>query len=227
MIGWLASLASLLSCQIQELPWWLVMVGILIRTQLHTGLFIIGHDAMHVVLLPASRRWNDRLGALVLALYAALPYRTCRDSHWRHHRFSATALDPDFASSTRVSALGWYCQFMARYLCWRQMAGLLTLWSAMALAFSSVINVLLFCTLPLLLSSLQLFVFGTYLPHRRQRDPQNHSPDSLNFPTWLSLLACFHFGYHREHHENPGLAWHELPEAKSSPRPLAASWWAM
>jgi beta-carotene ketolase (CrtW type) len=80
---------------------------------------------------------------------------------------------------------------------------------------TAVINVLLFCTLPLLLSSLQLFVFGTYLPHRWQRTQSVGShPDSLGLPTWLSLLACFHFGYHREHHDHPGLAWFELPAAR-------------
>ena len=34
-------------------------------------------------------------------------------------------------------------------------------------------------------------------------------PASLDWPAWLSLLACFHFGYHREHHDRPDLAWFE------------------
>jgi beta-carotene ketolase (CrtW type) len=83
-------------------------------------------------------------------------------------------------------------------------------------ADTAIVRVLLFTTLPLLLSSLQLFVFGTYLPHRVQRHPKRHAhPISLDLPPWLSLLACFHFGYHREHHDNPGLSWYELPAVRA------------
>ncbi len=225
-MGWLISLVSLLSLDLHDISWWALVIGVLIRTQLQTGLFIIGHDAMHAVLWPSRRSWNDRLGMIALALYAALPYRRCRDSHWRHHRFAATALDPDFVSGPHVNAMHWYCQFLMRYLSIGQMAGLLSIWSGLALAYAAVVKVLLFCTLPLLLSSLQLFIFGTYLPHRRQRDARNRVPDSLDLPIWLSLLVCFHFGYHREHHENPGLAWHELPAVKRCHPALAATWWA-
>jgi beta-carotene ketolase (CrtW type) len=71
---------------------------------------------------------------------------------------------------------------------------------------------------------LQLFVFGTYLPHRIQQqadDPQ--APASIDHPVWLSLLTCFHFGYHREHHESPQLAWFELPAEHRRLRALAPS----
>jgi beta-carotene ketolase (CrtW type) len=81
--------------------------------------------------------------------------------------------------------------------------------------------VLLFCTVPLLISSLQLFLFGTYLPHRQQRWPACAAqPCSLDLPVWLSLLACFHFGYHREHHDHPNLRWFELPRVRASRTPL-------
>ena len=29
--------------------------------------------------------------------------------------------------------------------------------------------------------------------------------------TFLSLLSCFHFGYHHEHHRAPWIAWWRLP----------------
>lgn len=221
LVAWLASLLGLLSLDQAHLhgATWLAVVvaGVLGRTLLHTGLFIVGHDAMHGVLVPERRGWNDRFGAVALALYAALPYLACRRNHQHHHRFTASADDPDFHGDPRAGALGWYRHFMAGYLSAGQMSRLLGGWALLAVVAGRLhpagwINVLLFCTLPLLLSSLQLFVFGTYLPHRRQRLPHRRpQADSLDLPAWLSLLACFHFGYHREHHDSPQLAWFELP----------------
>ena len=31
--------------------------------------------------------------------------------------------------------------------------------------------------------------------------PDAHRARSNDMPTWLSLITCFHFGYHHEHHE--------------------------
>ena len=218
--AWLLTLLSLLAIGAESLPAWAVVIAVLLRTQLQTGLFIIGHDAMHGVLWPARPRLNHRLGALALACYAALPYRRCRHNHQLHHSRQATDADPDFASRRHPGLLRWYGRFMAGYLNPLQMIGLLGGWAALAGLLqasqrSGLADVLLFCTLPLLLSSLQLFVVGTYLPHRRQRAPHGErQPRSLDLPAWLSLLACFHFGYHREHHDNPALAWHQLPAAR-------------
>lgn len=226
-IAWIASLVGLLSLDFRALSVWELTVAVLLRTQLQTGLFIIGHDAMHGLLCPRHPRWNHRIGIVMLALYAALPYNLCRANHHDHHRFTATAADPDVPFPSSLGALSWYRQFMLGYLRFPQMAALLAAWCALVLLFggitaSAALHVLLFCTLPLLLSSLQLFVFGTYLPHRRQRaTPHAPHPDSLDLPIGLSLLACFHFGYHREHHDHPELAWFELPEARRARRALA------
>lgn len=228
VLGWLASLIALLSLDLHQAPWWALITGILVRTHLHTGLFIVGHDAMHRLLWRSSPRCNDLLGSAMLALYAGLSYSSCRENHRRHHQFPATRHDPDFAAAEGSGLLSWYSHFMAGYLNALQMVGLLSTWALLAILFrfvtaSALLNVLVFCTLPLLLSSLQLFVFGTYLPHRRQRAPAHSDhPDSLGLPCWLSLLACFHFGYHREHHDNPGLAWWQLPAARRRALSLTA-----
>lgn len=231
LLGWLISLIGLLQLDLGQLPGPvlgpLVIGGVLIRTLLQTGLFIVGHDAMHRVLLPESRGWNDRLGTLSLALYAALPYGRCRANHQRHHRFTASDKDPDFHGDVGAGVWGWYRRFMAGYLTVGQMALLLAAWGLLALIARGFTplgawNVLLFCTLPLLLSSLQLFLVGTYLPHRSQRSPQAQArPQSLDLPPWLSLLACYHFGYHREHHDRPDLAWFQLPRQRRRSVPLA------
>lgn len=268
LLGWLISLIGLLRFDLLSLPLPALLAAVLLRTFLQTGLFIVGHDAMHGVLLPLSSRWNDRLGALALALYAALPYRRCRLQHQRHHRCTASTADPDFHPDPRAGFLAWYGRFMAGYLSAGQMGRLLAGWASvlagcllaaagpfdwagpLALAgpfqlaglfqlarpfqlaapldaagpLRLLLRVLLVCTLPLLLSSLQLFGFGTYLPHRAQRAglsrPQATAPASLNLPGWLSLLSCFHFGYHLEHHQNPELAWFALPAQRR--RRLAA-----
>ena len=197
----------------------LAALAVLLRSFLHTGLFIVAHDAMHGVLHRGSARANARLGQLALLLYAGLSYGRCLRQHQRHHRHHGTASDPDFAGGG--ASLGrWFLKFLASYLGWAPMTKLLTIWAVLfGLASRSnptaAINLLLFSILPLLLSSLQLFLFGTYLPHRPAAHRAGQTVRSLPLPGWLSLLACYHFGYHWEHHAYPWLAWHELPASRS------------
>jgi beta-carotene ketolase (CrtW type) len=212
LLGWLASLLLLLPLDGLRLSPVLLLMVVLLRTQLQTGLFIVAHDAMHGVLVPGAPALNDRIGALVLGLYAAVPYGRCRLQHQQHHRAPGGDHDPDFHAPGRRSFLAWYRQFMAGYLSAQQLTLLLAAWGLLAWC-TSMTSVLLICTIPLILSSLQLFVVGTYLPHRDpQGDAEVHHAISLDLPEWLSLLACYHFGYHLEHHLAPDLAWHQLPK---------------
>ena len=199
----------------------LLTLTVLIRTFLQTGLFIVAHDAMHGSLLPDSQRWNDRLGRLALGLYACLPWERCRRHHLSHHLAPASPHDPDYHDGQNRGAAAWYLSFMAKYLTPAQMGGLLSCWLVSGLLLHGVTpqplaNLLLFWILPLLLSSLQLFVFGTYLPHREGAEPagDRHQARSLPLPQSLSLLSCYHFGYHWEHHEFPELPWFQLPERR-------------
>ena len=77
----------------------------------------------------------------------------------------------------------------------------------------SPLNALVFWGLPALLSAAQLFYFGTYLPHRQEalpfRDAHNARSSGYSWP--VSLLTCYHFGYHHEHHLHPGVPWWRLP----------------
>ena len=72
---------------------------------------------------------------------------------------------------------------------------------------------MLFWALPSLLASLQLFYFGTYLPHRRDETPflDPHQARSNGYSYLASLATCFHFGYHHEHHADPSVPWWRLP----------------
>ncbi len=226
LISWLGSLVILLSRDAALLPLPVVVLVILVRTFLHTGLFIVAHDAMHGSLAPASRPINDQLGRLSLFLYAGLPYGLCRSKHLQHHLSPGRSGDPDFHAGIQADPVRWYIAFMAAYLSTAQMATLLLTWGASTLALSgwqgsmkrAVTGILLFWIAPLLLSSIQLFTFGTYLPHRpRGRRPlmNRHRARSIAYPTPLSLLACYHFGYHWEHHECPQSAWYRLPAIRS------------
>lgn len=222
--AWLISLLWSMTLSMEGLVAWQILAILLIRMQLQTGLFIVAHDAMHRVLAPGRPWLNDQLGALALLLYAGLPYGSCRTLHHRHHRFNATPADPDFPSERHPGLLSWYGQFMAEYLSTAQMVRLLIGWGILLVAFlpsnpHAAWTVLMVCTTPLLLSSWQLFLIGTYLPHRHQRmSAEDPAPHSLDWPVWLSFLACYHFGYHREHHDQPQLPWFSLPAQRRQQR---------
>jgi len=220
LAGWLGSLLPALLLPVEASgasAAWLVPL-LLVRTVLQTGLFIVGHDAMHGSLIPCSAAWNDRLGRLALWLYACLPWDSCRRNHRRHHRAPASRLDPDHHGRDRAGPLRWYLRFMASYLTPAQMRDLLLGWGVVLVLLQTTTAhplqlLFLFWTLPLLLSSWQLFLFGTYLPHRRApgRSQDRHRAASLAWSRPLSFLACFHFGYHWEHHRNPQQPWYRLP----------------
>ena len=79
------------------------------------------------------------------------------------------------------------------------------------------LTLVLIYVLPLIISSWQLFVVGTLLPHRNNGHEIDglHQPISLNLHPALSFAACYHFGYHREHHNYPAVPWHQLPEVRA------------
>jgi beta-carotene ketolase (CrtW type) len=217
LVGWtLSLLLLLLPADPATMGAGSILLAVAVRTFLQTGLFIVAHDAMHRSLVPGRHRLNDRLGRLALVLYACLPYGPCRRKHLRHHRSPGSHRDPDFHAPEAQGVAAWYARFMGGYLGPAQMAALLGSWGLTALtlpvAGGNPLSVLLFWTLPLLLSSLQLFLIGTYLPHRGGGGAGNrHHAHTLPLPEALSLLACYHFGYHWEHHEFPELPWFRLP----------------
>lgn len=220
--GWLASLIGLLLAHPIHWSGPLILLAVAGRTFLQTGLFILGHDAMHRTLVPGRPALNNGLGHLALVLYAGLPFGRCRRQHQRHHRSPGSLRDPDFRCASGDGAFRWYARFMGNYLSWKQLGLLLITWitaAALLLGLDDpqrAMNVALFWVLPLVLSSFQLFLFGTYLPHRSQGSPAagSHAVRSLGYSHLLSLLACYHFGYHWEHHAYPAVPWFRLPELR-------------
>jgi beta-carotene/zeaxanthin 4-ketolase len=108
----------------------------------------------------------------------------------------------------------WYMNFLLNYIGWKQLVGMAVVFNVLHHGLHlPVANLLLFWVTPALVSTVQLFFFGTYLPHREPEGGHQHKHRS-NFNDWhwaLSFLACYHFGYHHEHHDSPATPWWKLP----------------
>jgi beta-carotene ketolase (CrtW type) len=214
---WFISLFKSLSISVANTSWLWLIVSVLGRTYLHTGLFILAHDAMHGNLIPRNRRLNNVIGRLAVGIYALLPYDRCSINHANHHRYPSQIGDPDFHGSIS-HPIFWYCKFLCEYFSWRSLitflVSMIIIFSGLMLIFKvELINLILFWLIPLILSSLQLFFFGTYLPHQQVYPNLNFSPrtNSNFYLVFWSFLSCYNFGhYHWEHHEYPQVPWYRL-----------------
>jgi beta-carotene/zeaxanthin 4-ketolase len=214
VITWAISLVTLLQTDPSHRnPVWMV-VAVSWQTFLYAGLFVTAHDAMHGVVTPQHPQLNRFIGTFVLLLYGLFSYNQLFKAHWQHHHHPASALDPDFHDGTHKNPLAWYFVFLKRYWSWRRLLALIASFHAMHLLLHvPESNLLMFWIVPSLLSSVQLFYFGTYLPHREPAGGYRNvfRAESADRPVLLSLLACYHFGYHYEHHEYPHVPWWQLP----------------
>ncbi len=226
LILWLGSWTLALATDIGQMAPSIVVATMVGRTFIQTGLFIVAHDAIHGSVVPGAHRLNRAIGQLALILYALLPYQKLAHHHSQHHRQPGRTGDPDFHDGIHDSIFAWYLKFMIEYLDRRQQVvlffGMKAIFFSLYLGFHVHIpNLFLFWVLPIVFSSIQLFFFGTYLPHRvpdgstQWQDPKNpHHATSRNYHPILSFLTCYHFGYHWEHHEYPFLPWYRLPSVR-------------
>jgi beta-carotene ketolase (CrtW type) len=181
---------------------------------LDVGLFIVAHDCMHGSLAPRRPKVNRWVGRAALALYAGFSFDRLAPKHFEHHRRPGSAEDPDFSADHPRRFWRWYACFFRQYFGVRELLVLTALLAFYVFLLGAPYpNLLLFWALPAILSSLQLFLFGTYLPHRHADDPfaDHHQARSNAYGRLASLLTCFHFGYHHEHHRAPHLPWWRLP----------------
>jgi beta-carotene/zeaxanthin 4-ketolase len=195
--------------------WWLVPLAFALQCWLSVGMFIVAHDAMHGSLSPIMPKLAAAIGAALLFLYAGFGWRRMRDAHFDHHRHAGTAGDPDFNATNPHDFWPWYALFLRRYFGWMSMAWVwavvLTYWLLLDVPAA---NIALLYGFPAIASSLQLFYFGTYRPHRREDGSgfaDRHQARTNDYGLLASLLSCFHFGYHHEHHLSPGTPWWALP----------------
>jgi beta-carotene/zeaxanthin 4-ketolase len=194
--------------------WWAVPIIFALQCWLSVGMFIVAHDAMHGSLAPGQHRLNSLVGAIVLFLYAGFGWTKMRDAHLLHHKHVGTAGDPDFNADNPTEFWPWYRLFLKRYFGWQSMA---YVWSVVLTYYFLLDvppeNIALLYGFPAITSSLQLFYFGTYRPHRHEaiNFPDHHNSRTNDYGTLASLFSCFHFGYHHEHHLSPGVPWWALP----------------
>ncbi|HEY0420134.1 MAG TPA: fatty acid desaturase [Acetobacteraceae bacterium] len=190
---------------------------IALQCWLNVGLFIVAHDCMHGSFAPGRPGVNHAVGRVCLALYAGFSFDRLRPKHFAHHAHPGTAGDPDFDAAHPDRFWPWFLRFFREYFGLRELAvlaGLLLFY--LAVLGASPVNALVLWGVPALLSAAQLFYFGTYLPHRHDEAPfgDRHNARSNAYSWLVSLLTCFHFGYHHEHHLHPSVPWWRLPSVR-------------
>jgi beta-carotene ketolase (CrtW type) len=216
--AWLAvHFGGIFAFPLGSATWPLAAVLVMIQTWLSTGLFITAHDCMHGSFAPGQPGLNRRVGRAMLMLYAGLDYDRMLPKHFAHHRHVGTAADPDFDALNPTRPAPWLARFFGRYYSHWQIARIVVVLSFYQLAGASLLNILVFWAVPALLALLQLFYFGTFLPHRHGDDafPDRHNARSSAFGPLVSVLTCFNFGgYHHEHHLHPHVPWWRLPATR-------------
>lgn len=217
IVVWAINLCALLAVDLQHFPAWGIPLAVTWQMFLYTGLFITGHDAMHGLVCPTNSRVNNFIGGLSVLLYGLFSYDELLRKHRLHHGYPATDRDPDFHDGEHKHPVLWYLYFMRRYWTWQQFIGLSLAYLLLHYGLHiSAGNLFLFWGIPPILSSAQLFYFGTYLTHK---EPENgyqtsHRAQTNPLPTFWSFVTCYHFGYHHEHHEYPYIPWWQLPHIR-------------
>lgn len=213
IIIWLSHLTYILTSVSVDFASPMFYIHLLFQAYLYTGLFITGHDAMHQT-VSRNKKLNRVIGTVATFLYAGLSYKRLITNHFKHHRYPGTEEDPDFNMKSQ-NFFVWWSSFMIRYATIPQLL-------VMAIAFNILkiwipeISLWFFWVIPALLSSLQLFFFGTYLPHRKPHDHEMepHKARTQKKNHLWAMLSCYFFGYHFEHHDAPHTPWWQLYKTK-------------
>ncbi|MEY2792585.1 MAG: hypothetical protein RJA76_577 [Bacteroidota bacterium] len=209
LICWFLHLNYLLNLHLSFDNYYLLF-GIFIQTHLYTGLFITSHDSIHGVVAPQFPRINRLLGQIATLFFAFNRYSQLEKKHHQHHQFVNTDKDPDVHQGNFFI---WWFQFMKQYISWQQILAMAITYNLLKIWFP-MWNLILFWELPAILSTLQLFYFGTFLPHKGTHTNIHQSESQKKNHLW-AFISCYFFGYHYEHHAYPYLPWWQLPKAKN------------
>ncbi len=185
---------------------------ILLQTHLYTGLFISAHDAMHGLVSP-NKSINRWIGRVAAGLFAYNFYDRLNQKHHLHHRFVATEADPDYYEG---NFLVWYFHFAKQYITIWQILLMALTYNLLKLVFPME-NLIIYWIVPSILSTFQLFYFGTYQPHKGEHTADNiHKARSQSKNHFWAFLTCYFFGYHYEHHHSPATPWWLLYKEKEN-----------
>lgn len=211
---WAVSTVFLISLDVEKLPIYLVIPAMLWQMFLYTGLFVTTHDAIHGVVFPQNLKVNNLIGSTAAFIYALFSFNQLSQKHGLHHRHPASKLDPDFHNGKHKNFFAWYWRFTKKYWSWTRILGLVVIFHLIShVLHIPATNLTLFWVVPSISSSVQLFYFGSFLPHQ---EPQGgyttpHRAQSNDLPIFWSFITCYHFGYHEEHHAYPHVPWWRLP----------------
>ncbi len=188
-------------------------IRILLQGYLYTGLFITSHDAMHGNVLRSSII-NNAAGRLSSFLFAGLSYKKLLNNHKAHHKNPGQDDDPDFYGKSQNFFI-WWIVFMKRYTTITQMIIMALMFNLLKIWFNES-SIFAFWVVPALLGTLQLFYFGTYIPHKYPHtgEMSPHNARTLKKNHLWGMLTCYFFGYHFEHHESPRTPWWQMYKLK-------------
>jgi beta-carotene ketolase (CrtW type) len=211
LLSWFGMLVFLLNYPIDwQNP--LIYVFVPVQTHLYTGIFITAHDAIHGVVAPNNKRLNYGIGFLCATLFAFNNFDRLSRKHHLHHQHSATDDDPDYHDGN-PGFFAWYYSFLKEYISVVQIVLMAITYNILKIWFPME-NLILFWMVPAILSTFQLFYFGTYQPHRGEHHNPPHNARSQKLNHLTAFLSCYFFGYHAEHHAWPYLPWWKLPAAR-------------
>jgi beta-carotene ketolase (CrtW type) len=209
MAAWAAYLFFLLAFVEPDWKSPLMYVHILVQTWLYTGLFITGHDSMHGT-VSRNKIINRSIGYLSVFFYAGMWYPRLIRNHWDHHFYPGTEKDPDYSTHSQ-NFFVWWAKFMWKYLTVIQIVIMAVLFNVLKLWFDQT-SIIVFWIVPAVLSTFQLFYFGTFVPHKRPHTPEMepHKARTQKKNHLWAMVSCYFFGYHFEHHESPSTPWWKL-----------------
>lgn len=208
ILGWIGTLSSLLIMPLEySNPWF--YLGFFLMVFLYTGLFITAHEAWHKN-VSSNSILNESIGKLCCILFVYNNYEKIKAGHYLHHSDCATENDPDFHPSRKF--IPWIISFASFYIKPAQFL-YMAITTSVLLYFFPTENIILFYIVPTFFSTLQLFYFGTYLPHRVEHVNKYHSGTQKRNHLW-AFISCYFFGYHYEHHASPGTPWWRLYQLK-------------
>lgn len=186
---------------------------ILFQAYLYTGLFITGHDAMHGN-VSKNKTVNKYFGVVSTFLFAGMSYNRLVKNHFLHHAYPGTEKDPDYNIKSQNFFI-WWGSFLFRYTTILQLLSMAIIFNILKYYFNE-LSIWIFWVIPAFLGTIQLFYFGTYVPHMlpHTKEMEPHKARSLKLNHFIAMITCYFFGYHHEHHDSPKTPWWQLYKKK-------------